>query len=371
MNSEVARLEVYIDDAREPLYVLTEPPFRIRLDTHIIPDGDHLLRVVTVFKNGKSQESFTSFTVDNLPDVLVEGLEEGAVVRGETEIDLKVGDYSAAPRGQKGPANWLYALLAVVFLGGTWAYFAFGPTAAIVAEEMAPAEAEAGGGNLLAAGEKVYQAQCASCHQAGGEGVPGAFPPLANNPKAADSAYVADVIQNGLSGEITVNGETFNGMMPPVSLSPDQLEAVVAFVTSEFGGAAEGESAPASEGTSAPDAEGESGAEETPAEEGGTDLAARGEEVYAASCTSCHMGEGQGVPGAFPPLANNPNLGDAAHVIDVIQNGLQGPLEVAGTTYNGMMPPTNLPPEDVAAVASYIRTNWGNDFGPVEPGQVE
>lgn len=356
MNSEVSRLEVYIDDAREPLYVLTEPPFRIRLDTHIIPDGDHLLRVVTVFKNGKSQESFTSFTVDNLPDVMVAGLEEGAVVRGETEIDLKVGDYSAAPRGQKGPGNWVYALLAVVFLGGTWAYFAFGPTAAIVAEEMAPAEAEAGGGDLIAEGQQVYQAQCASCHQAGGEGVAGAFPPLANNPKSADSAYVTDVIQNGLSGEITVNGETFNGTMPPVNLSSRQLEAVVAFVTSEFGGAP---------------TEGEGSTEEAPAAEAGTDLAARGEEVYAASCTSCHQGEGQGVPGAFPPLAGNPNLADAAHVIDVIQNGMQGELEVAGVTYNGVMTPANLPAEDVAAVATYIRTSWGNDFGPVDPGQVE
>lgn len=355
MNSEVARLEVYIDDAREPLYVLTKPPFRIRLDTRIIPDGEHILRVVTVFNNGKSQESFTRFTVDNLPDVLVEGLEEGAVVRGETEIDLMVGDYSAGPRGQKGPSNWVYALLAVVLLAGTWAYFAFGPTAAIVAEEMAPSEG--GGQDLVAAGATVYQAQCASCHQLDGTGVPGAFPPLANNPRSADETYVTDVIQNGLSGEITVGGETYNSLMPPVSLSPAQLEAVVAFVASEFGGAP------------APDSEG--GSEEAPAEGAGPDLAARGEEVYAASCTSCHQGQGQGIPGAFPPLANNPNLADPNHVIDVIQNGMQGELEVAGVTYNGVMPPANLPPEDVAAVATYIRTNWGNDFGPVDPGQVE
>jgi mono/diheme cytochrome c family protein len=50
------------------------------------------------------------------------------------------------------------------------------------------------------AGAELYQANCAACHQAGGEGIAGTFPPLAGNPAATDAEYVASVIGNGLSG---------------------------------------------------------------------------------------------------------------------------------------------------------------------------
>jgi len=76
-------------------------------------------------------------------------------------------------------------------------------------------------------GAAVFADNCASCHGAGGEGVPGTFPPLAGNPNAADAEYVAGVVTDGLTGPIEVLGESFDSAMPAAELSEDELAAVV------------------------------------------------------------------------------------------------------------------------------------------------
>lgn len=84
-------------------------------------------------------------------------------------------------------------------------------------------------------GAEVYSQVCSSCHQPGGAGLPGQFPPLIDNPHVADADYVADVIANGLQGEIVVNGETYNGIMPSFStLSDDDTAAVIAYMQNGF-----------------------------------------------------------------------------------------------------------------------------------------
>jgi len=96
-------------------------------------------------------------------------------------------------------------------------------------------------------------------------------------------------------------------------------------------------------------------------------LAASGQEIYA-QCAGCHQATGQGVPGAFPPLAGQLPLivakGDAGrqYLVQVVLFGLQGSLTVQGKTYNGMMPPYgHLSDADVAAVLNYALNAWGND----------
>ena len=79
-------------------------------------------------------------------------------------------------------------------------------------------------------GREVYEAKCSACHQSGGAGVPGSFPPLAGNPAAADAAYVETVVREGLSGPLEVLGEMYDGVMAPVDLSDAELAAVVAYV---------------------------------------------------------------------------------------------------------------------------------------------
>lgn len=99
---------------------------------------------------------------------------------------------------------------------------------------------------LLQAGQEVYSQICSSCHQPGGAGLPGQFPPLVDNPNVLDEAYVAEVVTDGKQGELTVNGETYNGVMPSFStLGDEDIAAVAAYVASGF-------SAPAATADAAP-----------------------------------------------------------------------------------------------------------------------
>lgn len=79
-------------------------------------------------------------------------------------------------------------------------------------------------------GIQIYNAICASCHQPGGVGLSGTFPPLAGNPSSADAGYVDQVIREGRSGPIEVLGVTYDAAMPPVELSDEDRAAVVDYV---------------------------------------------------------------------------------------------------------------------------------------------
>jgi mono/diheme cytochrome c family protein len=103
----------------------------------------------------------------------------------------------------------------------------------------------------LTLGQQVFTDNCSACHQPGGVGIPGSFPPLLNNPNVDDPVYVKGVIQNGRTGEIVVNGETYNGVMPSFpTLDDTQIDAVIAYLQNDLvvpGGTAP----PADEGSSA------------------------------------------------------------------------------------------------------------------------
>lgn len=81
--------------------------------------------------------------------------------------------------------------------------------------------------------------------------------------------------------------------------------------------------------------------------------AAEGETLYADHCAQCHGAEGGG--GAGPPLAGNDFLQDAQAVVQQILHGGGGMPAFQDT----------LSSEQIAAVASHVRTSWGNDFGDV------
>lgn len=99
--------------------------------------------------------------------------------------------------------------------------------------ESSPADEAAA--EQLREGATVYTQICASCHQAGGAGLEGQFPPLIDNPNVDDAAYLESVITNGRQGEIIVNGVTYNGVMPSFStLSDDDTAAVIAFIQNDF-----------------------------------------------------------------------------------------------------------------------------------------
>ena len=93
-----------------------------------------------------------------------------------------------------------------------------------------------------------------------------------------------------------------------------------------------------------------------------------GKRIYTRNCAVCHQSEGQGVAGQFPPLAGSEWVisegwhGDN-HIVQIVLDGLHGPVTVDGKTYNNAMAPwgTVLKDAEIAAVLTYVRNSWGNE----------
>ncbi len=91
---------------------------------------------------------------------------------------------------------------------------------------------------LMASGEKLYASNCASCHQANGQGLPGVFPPIAASDWIAgnDKNAHIEAMLNGVRGEITVNGQKYNGVMPGFAHLTDlDLAAIATFERNSWG----------------------------------------------------------------------------------------------------------------------------------------
>jgi mono/diheme cytochrome c family protein len=95
-----------------------------------------------------------------------------------------------------------------------------------------------------------------------------------------------------------------------------------------------------------------------------------GQEVYGRTCAACHQANGQGVPGAFPPLDGSPYVQSAnvERMASIMLYGLMGPIKVHGGTFNGVMLPQGkvLSDAELSAVAGYVRSSWSNKAGGIE-----
>ena len=93
-------------------------------------------------------------------------------------------------------------------------------------------------------------------------------------------------------------------------------------------------------------------------------LMVKGEAAYNRSCASCHMANGEGIPGAFPGLKGSTvALGSVATHLDVVVNGVSG---TAMQAFGGQLSEV-----DLAAIITYERNAWGNDVGDmVQPLDV-
>ena len=96
-----------------------------------------------------------------------------------------------------------------------------------------------------------------------------------------------------------------------------------------------------------------------------------GKRVYN-NCIACHQANGMGVPGAFPPLAGSDWMGKSPDILArIVIYGLSGEIVVNGETYNNVMTPlSNLSDKEVAAVLSYTRNAWGNQYSIVTEEEV-
>lgn len=87
----------------------------------------------------------------------------------------------------------------------------------------------------LEAGAILYKQNCMACHMDHGGGIPGTFPTLVNSDflKARADKGIG-IILEGLQGEITVNGSTYNNIMPAVALNDDQVASILTYVFNRF-----------------------------------------------------------------------------------------------------------------------------------------
>ena len=82
----------------------------------------------------------------------------------------------------------------------------------------------------------MFANNCSACHQASGEGVADAFPPLAKSDFLnADKLRAIKTVVGGLEGKLTVNGHDFNGVMPAWSLPDEDIANVITYVYNSWG----------------------------------------------------------------------------------------------------------------------------------------
>jgi cbb3-type cytochrome c oxidase subunit III len=194
-------------------------------------------------------------------------------------------------------------------------------------------------------GQALFAAHCATCHQPMGQGTD-AFPPLAGNPvvTASDPTAMIAVIVNGRTGPLTVNGHTYNGQMPTWNgqLTNADIASVATYVRSAWGNGASAVT------------------EQQVAAAGAPVSAQVGASIYAKNCAACHGANGTG--GIGPALAENPhvNIGDPTTMLTTIVQG------------RNLMPSWRgqLSAGDIASVATYVRSAWGNKVPAVTTEQV-
>lgn len=98
----------------------------------------------------------------------------------------------------------------------------------------------------------------------------------------------------------------------------------------------------------------------------------QGRKLYV-TCAACHQPTGMGLAPVFPPLAGSEWVtGSEDRLIRIVLHGLQGPIKVKGTDFNGVMPglATALNDTQIASILTFVRQEWGNQAGPITKEKV-
>lgn len=251
------KIQLFVDDETEPRAAFN-PPAPFDLDTTTLADGPHVLRIRAIEDDGTTGVHEVPFSVRNGPGVAIVGLADNEVVQGR--IPLLINAYASRVGDTFEPSQvetlapvptWAWLLCLLV---GAWAmYYAVAEyrgradslaAAAPSAGQVGAAQSAAGAGSApvqQAFGAQLYGNYCSTCHQLGGTGVTGVFPPLQGDPVviAEDPTEHIRIVINGLQGK-AINGVTYAAPMPAfgAQLDDKQLAAVINHERSSWGNAA-------------------------------------------------------------------------------------------------------------------------------------
>ena len=88
---------------------------------------------------------------------------------------------------------------------------------------------------------------------------------------------------------------------------------------------------------------------------------AKGQVLYAQRCATCHQLNGEGVAGLYPPLQSSDFLlQEKSRIVNVLLQGLSGPIQVNGIPYDGIMHPVPGTDQELADILNYVYTRFGN-----------
>lgn len=95
--------------------------------------------------------------------------------------------------------------------------------------------------------------------------------------------------------------------------------------------------------------------------------------MFSVTCAACHQVSGEGLEEKYPPLVGSEWVtGSDARMVRIILQGLSGPVDVAGQAFDGAMPAWGgvLKDPEIAAIATYVRSAWGNKAAPITAATV-
>jgi mono/diheme cytochrome c family protein len=144
---------------------------------------------------------------------------------------------------------WLYLIcgFALFLVGSSFTGFGIfgrdmldqGPGGPLASASEAVAEAPA---TPMDIGKKLYGGNCANCHQASGQGQPGAYPPLVNSEYVLGSKErLAAILLKGLQGPVTVVGASFGTQVMPAQetiLTPEKIANLMTYIRGSWGNTA-------------------------------------------------------------------------------------------------------------------------------------
>ena len=248
MSEEKNKIRVYLDGQEDPI-VFYRPPVRFELDTTKLDDGPHTLKIVASDSEGHEGVRTIHFEVRNGPGIDIDGQQDNDILDGKVPILLNA--YGGAkepfwePSRAETPApvpTWAWILLLVIVAWSTFYIaqqwnapeeFASTPTYRSFSGNSGDTNTSSqttSNNNIASPGATLYRTSCSSCHQANGEGIPGAFPPLSGDPVVTDedpSRHI-EIILFGMQGE-AIDGVEYSSAMPPFSqqLSDEEVAAIV------------------------------------------------------------------------------------------------------------------------------------------------